>query len=114
MIFPGTVKIIQNWREKHLLNIALWIQHCHLCEYLNNHLLLKPLFNDSPKSLSKGITLVKAMSISLKIFTPIHGNNLFLTPPVPANVPKISCYCETEILSKVQKHLYFKGNCHIF
>ena len=26
---------------------------------------------------------------------------LILIPPVPANVPKISRYCETEILSKV-------------
>ena len=72
MIFPGTVKIIQNWREKHLLNIALWIQHCHLCEYLNNHLLLKPLLNASTKLLYNCLTLVKAITMPLKRFTPIH------------------------------------------
>ena len=53
------------------------IQHRYLQEPLNAYLLLNPLFNTSPKSLSNVLTLIESMSMSVKIYAPIHANFFF-------------------------------------
>ena len=72
-LFPGQSKLYDIGEKTHFLNFDFRIQHRYLHKYLNNHLLLKPLFKSSLKSLSNGLTLVKATSISFKRFTPIYG-----------------------------------------